>query len=303
MALTPKPASLDRRLAKFDERLRKLETRRVLSNASIPEGGIYVKAPTSDAGSIHLWVQTQAGTSSHDATLDFQPSNAAVFPARMRMQDDGPTPSATNYPLTMRSAASVVTAEDASYLTISPGFLEVRSSASSRSVSRGLSLNDGQPAYLNGWAFDAATLDAPSNSLRWQAAAGEWRALNTSNAYVAVRASSFPTSSSKAAKQNIDPMLPFDPATVIADAPVYGWQYRQEMAQDTARHYFPMADDLPAVLVQGEGEQMSVDTRDLLGVVWAAMRDTLAANASLNDRVAKLEQQNQTLAAKLGLKL
>jgi hypothetical protein len=125
----------------------------------------------------------------------------------------------------------------------------------------------------SGLACGALTLDSSSGT--------EWRAQATSSGgYVPVRASSFPTSSSKDAKQNVGD-IPFDALAAVMAAPARQWQYKPGHAQDnTTKHISPMAEDLPAAVVSTDGIDKAVDLRDLVGVLWQAVTQLAARPVS-----------------------
>jgi hypothetical protein len=115
----------------------------------------------------------------------------------------------------------------------------------------------------------------------------EWRAQSNSTfGYVPIRASSFPTSSARGAKQDVHE-IPFDPLAAIRAAPAMRWQYK---TGDHRHHISAMADDLPPEIVDDDGQgDLSVDTRDLIGVLWAAVSALADSNDALLARVADLE--------------
>ena len=148
--------------------------------------------------------------------------------------------------------------------------LEVDSPASSTPVAS-LSLYNGEcdltfPA--GGVSFRPNAVDAPAGVTLYGGTGTNWAAtaLGTTTTYVPIKASAFTVSSTSAVKHDVG-ALPFDPLQLIAAAPAKSWRYLPEHAADQTTHFSPLADDLPAELVVDD----SVDLRDLVGVLWAAV--------------------------------
>lgn len=137
------------------------------------------------------------------------------------------------------------------------------------------------------WSFSTSPsgLNGP-NGCTWQAPASavEWRAVaSDGSGYVPVRASSFPTGSSREIKEAIE-AVPFDSVEAISAAPALQWQYREGYAHEPGvRHIGPMAEDLPADLVIETDGVKGVDLLSLVGTLWDAV-------GKLSARVAALEQ-------------
>jgi len=107
--------------------------------------------------------------------------------------------------------------------------------------------------------------------------------------YIPIRASAFTVSSARATKEEIHD-LPWKALDILDAAPVQRWRYKEEHAGDRNFHISPMADDLPEELVirGDDGEHdISVDQRDLVGVLWEAVRELRAEVAELRAQLEK----------------
>lgn len=128
------------------------------------------------------------------------------------------------------------------------------------------------------WTFTGSAVDASAGSgayCRWgvgsPAGVSEWRAQDGNAAtFIPIRASAFTVSSSRAVKQDITD-LPFDALAAVRAALPQSWRYRDDHSTDSNQHVSPMADDLPSEIVQADDDDLAVDLRDLVGVLWAAV--------------------------------
>lgn len=96
-----------------------------------------------------------------------------------------------------------------------------------------------------------------------------------------------------------------DAGGIVDAVPAYRWRWRNTTAatvehvtntQDTDTHVGPMVDDLARhapwlVRQDSNSDTRGYNDRDLIGVLWAALRDTRTTMASLHDRIAALENQ------------
>lgn len=110
-------------------------------------------------------------------------------------------------------------------------------------------------------------------------------------AYIPIRASAFTVTSTREAKQDITD-LDWPAVDVVLRAPAQRWRYRPEHADPERIHFGPMAEDLPAELVDhGDLDVPGVNQADLLGVAWAAIGELAEQNRALTARVDALEAQ------------
>lgn len=120
-------------------------------------------------------------------------------------------------------------------------------------------------------------------SVRLQGIDTELRCLQagSTTVYVPIRASSFPTSSSREVKEGIAD-IDFDTVEAIKAAPAQTWRYKASFADEGLTHVGPMAEDLPDVLVHDSDGVPSVDLLSLVGTLWDAV-------ARLTERIEALE--------------
>lgn len=102
---------------------------------------------------------------------------------------------------------------------------------------------------------------------------------NNLSTRIPIEASAFPVGSSRATKDQIEP-VPFPALSAVESAPSYRWEYRADQTDGDGRpkvadrHVSPMAEDLPPEIVrEDETGFLTVDIRDQLGVLWEAVRE------------------------------
>jgi hypothetical protein len=277
------PNWLQRRLRDIERTLELNASAKSLESSSIGSGGLNV----TDSGAI---VINPDGTGLTLSTVDdpfYGPSvqngliefrSGSGFPSgRIRGFDDGASPitvlveSALGYSgqqaeLAMNAGSAVLTVDGAT------DSCQIIADTDPASITVFDTKFTGSRASINGrgWTNDGGS--------------GELRALTDAAAYVPLRASAFNVSSSVLFKRDVEP-AGFDPVEVIKAAPAYSWRYRKEHAEDSAVHIGPMAEDLPAELVNDDG----IDLRDLVGVLWEANRALIARVEALE---AKLDVEH-----------
>lgn len=118
---------------------------------------------------------------------------------------------------------------------------------------------------------------------------------NNAESAIPIYASDFKTASSREAKEDIRD-LDFSALEAVRAAPSRTWRYRQNPQPETQgvdpgtpapaeRHVGPMAEDLPALIVDESGAGL----RDQLGVLWQAVREQQQEIDDLRQRVEQLE--------------
>lgn len=102
-----------------------------------------------------------------------------------------------------------------------------------------------------------------------------------------IAASSFRVASSETGKENIGQVrfaTGKNSCDVIEKVPTKEWKYRN--STDRQRHRFPLAEDLqridPSLVVKGTDDDLKVDLRDMIGVLWDAVGE-------LTRRIRELE--------------
>lgn len=305
-----RPDYWPRRMKAVEDEVAALRTARTLEAASIGAGGLTVVdegaitfAPSSGSQPItmrhHLTDDDTAGL------IEWSTPARATKPAQIRGYNG-----TNNYPgieiLTPDADADGV--NDAQIgvgpydgVTLQHGFPFGGEANASLKVSRG-TINGGPVASVaiqvddgaghgGAWSFSTSPngLNAP-NGCTWQAVPSvvEWRAAaSDGSGYVPVRASSFPTGSSREIKQNIE-AVPFDSVAAITAAPALQWEYREGYAHEPGvRHIGPMAEDLPADLVTVTDGVKGVDLLSLVGTLWDAVGKLSARVAALEDSLAQ----------------
>lgn len=93
---------------------------------------------------------------------------------------------------------------------------------------------------------------------------------STGPTYMPIRASSFPTGSSREIKTDVVE-IPFDSVAAIKAAAAQQWRYLPEYAHEDLTHIGPMAEDLPAALVTETDGIKGVDLLSLVGTLWDAV--------------------------------
>lgn len=150
------------------------------------------------------------------------------------------------------------------------------------------SIRMGQPGTFSGIQEDGSSwrLIGPSSSLVLPNGTAEVRVRDANNAaYVVIRASAFTVTSTREAKQDIQD-LGWSAADVVARAKAMRYRYREGHADPSRIHVGPMAEDLPAELVDNtDPETPALDLGTLVGVLWAAVGE-------LTERVRILEGLN-----------
>lgn len=84
----------------------------------------------------------------------------------------------------------------------------------------------------------------------------------------------------------------FSAGELVDAVPSYRWRWRRRLKDDAHEHASPMIDDLAAHapwLVRGEGTR-GYGLSDLIGVLWAALREERGRTAELEFRVTQLEK-------------
>lgn len=122
---------------------------------------------------------------------------------------------------------------------------------------------------------------------------GNLVATGTGNDWIPFHCSTLVEHSSIVTKQDIvDVAAHFDPDAVIAEAPGYGWRYRDDVERDgddAFVHFGPLAEDLPEVMhrITGyrDGTAIGIGLDDKVGVLWATVRRLL-------QRIDALESNN-----------
>lgn len=164
----------------------------------------------------------------------------------------------------------------------------------------------GDYSWTFGWVNQAGVgivplLRVQENSIQFRASGFDFYN-GVTGSYLALAASAFIVSSARETKTAIED-LPFDPETVIVDAPAQMWEYRADQTdpdgepQDATKHLGPMADDLPPELLAPTGitpegadtAPMGVDLGAQLAVVWAATGQQTSRLNDLEQRLATLE--------------
>lgn len=259
-----------------------------LTGTETVTGSIVVDAPgTVDVGGpgnaqVVLDVGTDGLNNFGQIRFDSAHTRAGTAPA-ITLSDPAAGPDA----LQLTSRASVAGAQSFVQLGQTEIALEVDSSAGSPAAT--LQLYSGQCDFIagvsGGVSLRSNAIDASAGTTWYGGVGSEWRAtaLGTTSTYIAVRASSFPVGSSREIKQDITD-LPFDALAVVQAAPAKAWKYQPRHAADDAVHFGPLAEDLPSELTHLADDVLSVDLRDLLGVLWAA-------TGQLAGRVAELERR------------
>lgn len=152
------------------------------------------------------------------------------------------------------------------------------------------SIRMGQPGTFSGVQEDGTSwrLLGPSSSLVLPNGTAEVRVRDANNAnYVPIRASAFTVTSSREAKQDISD-LGWSAADAVARAKAQRWRYRPEHADPSRVHFGPMAEDLPAELVDNtDPETPAVNVADLVGVLWGAVGELTARVRDLERQVAE----------------
>lgn len=108
--------------------------------------------------------------------------------------------------------------------------------------------------------------------------------------YTVIRASAFTVTSTREAKQDIED-FGWSPAAVVAAAKAQRYRYLPEHADPARLHFGPMAEDLPAELVDNTDPDVpALDLGTLVGVLWGAVGELVEQNRALTERVEKLER-------------
>lgn len=96
------------------------------------------------------------------------------------------------------------------------------------------------------------------------------------SAYVPIRASAFTVTSTREAKQDIRD-LGWSATEVVANARAHQYRYQDAHADPDRLHFGPMAEDLPAELVDNTDPDLpALDLATLVGVLWGAVGELTA---------------------------
>lgn len=148
-----------------------------------------------------------------------------------------------------------------------------------RNVISGLGGSAGHVSLMN---FDiygdtsGSRLMSPSGSLVFPLSVAEARIRSFDDSvYEPIRASAFTVSSSREVKQQITD-LGWSPLDVVRRAKARSWRYRPDHGDPDRTHVGPMAEDLPAELVDTTSEVPALDLGVLVGVLWGAVQELAA---------------------------
>lgn len=287
-----RPDYLIRRLKAVEDDVARLRTARS-ANAAKVDGTLTVAGDVDLSNAGMLTINKGGGTTieASSTTDEFGNVSAQVVfhsrygdgttPASLSLQDGGNPYSSVVLQTAKMSGAQAL-------LDLTPAFATLEALNGSSQATLNLDAV-GQQAWIalgttsaeKDVTFSPNFLELPNGRLT-AASVPEWQARSQGGgSYVPMRASSFPTGSSRAVKRDVAP-LPFDSLATITAAPAQSWRYRPEFAEEDLSHIGPMAEDLPAALVHPDPDGVaSVDLLSLVGVLWDAV-------GRLSARVAQL---------------
>lgn len=289
MPLTPEGPSQSRRIAKIEERLRRLETRRSLPNSSVGSGGLTVEDggqinvnPNGSAIELGVFTDTNPSTG---LPLEHAAMRFVSVQPGMDTCSLGAVENFDGLPPMLWARGATWSGLDCSAIM---GLGTVQLLADSRVQVKAPWLDvddaDGNVATVTGKQVGVALAAGPQAVWAVPDTVSEWHAVDGVggiSAYIPVRASSFPVGSSREVKEDIGPIT-FDAIEVIRHAAALRWRYRASFATEDIEHIGPMAEDLPDQLVHVADGVKSVDLLTLVGVLWEAV-------STLSARVEELE--------------